>query len=69
VIDAYEHMAAFGHPAKVIAIAMNSRKLSDAEATAERERMRAEFGLPVADPIRHGTDELADAVLAAKKNR
>jgi uncharacterized NAD-dependent epimerase/dehydratase family protein len=69
VIDAYEHMAAFGHPAKVIAIAMNSRKLSDAEATAERERMRAEFGLPVADPIRHGTDELADAVLAAKKAR
>jgi len=69
VIDAYEHMAAFGHPAKVIAIAMNSRKLTDAEATAERERMRAEFGLPVADPIRHGTDELADAVLAAKKNR
>lgn len=69
VIDAYEHMAAFGHPAKVIAIAMNSRKLSDAEATAERERMRAEFGLPVADPIRHGTDELADAVLAARKAR
>jgi uncharacterized NAD-dependent epimerase/dehydratase family protein len=69
VIDAYEHMAAFGHPAKVIAIAMNSRKLSDSEAEAERERMRAEFGLPVADPIRHGTDELADAVLAAKKNR
>jgi uncharacterized NAD-dependent epimerase/dehydratase family protein len=69
VIDAYEHMAAFGHPAKVIAIAMNSRKLSDSEAEAERERMRAEFGLPVADPIRHGTDELADAVIAAKKNR
>lgn len=69
VIDAYEHMAAFGHPAKVIAIAMNSRKLTAEEANTERERMRAEFGLPVADPIRHGTDELADAVLAAKKNR
>ncbi len=69
VIDAYEHMAAFGNPAKVIAIAMNSRKLSDAEAEAERERMRAEFGLPVADPIRHGTDELTDAILAAKNAR
>lgn len=67
VIDAYEHMAAFGHPAKVIAIAMNSRKVTAEEAEAERERMRAEFGLPIADPIRHGPDELVDAVLAFKK--
>lgn len=62
VIEAYEHLAAFGYPAKVIAVAMNSRRVSDAEANAERERIRGEFGLPVADPIRHGPDELLDAV-------
>ncbi|TWT93466.1 hypothetical protein Pla108_39600 [Botrimarina colliarenosi] len=69
VIDAYEHMAAFGNPAKVIGIAMNSRKLSAEAAEVERERMRAEFGLPVADPIRHGPDELVEAILAYKKSR
>lgn len=69
VLEAYEHLASFGEPAKVIAIAMNSRRLNDEEAEAERERMRAEFGLPVADPIRHGPDELNDAVLALKAAR
>ncbi|MGL4512644.1 MAG: DUF1611 domain-containing protein [Lacipirellulaceae bacterium] len=66
-IDAYEHLAAFGYPAKVIAIAMNSRRVSAAEAEAERQRLREEFGLPVADPIRHGPDELCDAVLGLRK--
>ncbi|MEO0531545.1 MAG: DUF1611 domain-containing protein [Planctomycetota bacterium] len=69
VLDAYEHLASFGHPAKVIAIAMNSRKVSDGEAEAERERMRAEFGLPVADPIRHGPGELVDAVLNLRASK
>lgn len=67
VVDAYEHLAAFGHPAKVIAIAMNSRRVSADEAEAERERMRAEFGVPVADPIRHGTDDLLDAIESLRK--
>ncbi len=67
VVDAYEHLAAFGHPAKVIAIAMNSRRVSADEAGAERERVRAELGLPVADPIRHGTGDLLDAIETLKK--
>lgn len=69
VFEAYEHLAAFGEPAKVIAIALNSRRLNDEEAEAERERMRVEFGLPVADPIRHGPDELNDAVLQLRSSR
>lgn len=69
VLEAYEHLAAFGEPAKVIAVAMNSRTCTDAEADAERERVREEFGLPVADPIRHGPDELVDAVLALRDSR
>ena len=69
VLAAYEHLAAFGEPAKVIAIAMNSRKVTAEEAETERERVRAEFGLPVADPIRHGPDELIDAVLKLHTTR
>lgn len=65
-IEAYERLAAFGYPAKVIAIAMNSRRVSAEEAEAERRRLREEFGLPVADPIRHGPDELVDAVVALR---
>lgn len=69
VLEAYEYMAAFGVPAKVIGIAMNSRRLNDDEAEAERERVRGEFGLPVADPVRHGPDELNDAVLSLRASR
>lgn len=69
VLEAYERLAAFGHPAKVIAIAMNSRCVTAEEAEAEREKIRAEYGLPVADPIRHGPDELVEAVIKLKESR
>ena len=60
--DVYEQMASLMHPCKVIGIAMNSRNVSAAEADAERERVRRELRLPVCDVIRHGSDELADAI-------
>lgn len=69
VLEAYEHLASFGEPAKAIAIAMNSRTLTADEAETERERVRTEYGLPVADPIRHGPGELVDAVLAFHRSR
>lgn len=69
VAEAYEHLAAFGEPAKVIGVAMNSRTLSAEAAEEERERVRSEFGLPVADPIRHGPDELLDAIQALQASR
>jgi uncharacterized NAD-dependent epimerase/dehydratase family protein len=40
----------------VIGIAMNSRRVNAEEAEIERERVRAELGLPVCDVIRHGPD-------------
>ena len=46
---------------------MNSRRVDAAEAARERERIRAEFGLPVCDVLRDGPDELVDAVIAFKK--
>jgi uncharacterized NAD-dependent epimerase/dehydratase family protein len=59
----YETMARVMHPCRVIGVAMNSRRLADDEADAERARVRRALGLPVCDALRHGPDELIDAVL------
>jgi uncharacterized NAD-dependent epimerase/dehydratase family protein len=69
VIEAYERMAAFRGGGRVIGVAMNSRRLRDDEADAERARAKAALGLPVADPIRHGSGDLVEAVLALAARR
>jgi uncharacterized NAD-dependent epimerase/dehydratase family protein len=60
---AYETMANLMHPSKVIGVAMNSRLLGDDESQQERERVGKEFGLPVCDVLRHGPNDLVEAVL------
>jgi uncharacterized NAD-dependent epimerase/dehydratase family protein len=67
IVEANELMAAFAYPAKVIGVAMNSRLLKADEAEAERERVRRELGVPVCDVIRHGSDDLVDAILALRR--
>ena len=62
LIEAYELAASWRQPCKVIAIAINGRRLSDAEAIHERERISAELGLPASDVYRDGAAVLADAV-------
>jgi uncharacterized NAD-dependent epimerase/dehydratase family protein len=62
MLKIYETMANLMVPSKVIGIAMNSRKASEDETEREREKIRREFGLPVCDVIRHGPDELLQAV-------
>jgi len=69
VIEAYERMASFRGGGRVIAVAINSRRLTAAEADAERERVRQRLGLPVADPIRHGSGEIVEAVFALAARR
>ena len=66
-IQLTEACASVYQPCRVIAIAMNSRRVSTEEAEAERERVRDEFGIPVCDVVRHGPGELADAVLQLKQ--
>lgn len=62
-----ETMANLHQKCKVIGIGINSRRVSAAEAARERERVKAEFGLPACDVLRDGPDELVEAVIAFKK--
>lgn len=66
VVAAYEHLAEFGGGGRVIGVAINSRLLSAADAAAERDRVRRRLGLPAADPVRDGSDELLDAIEALR---
>jgi uncharacterized NAD-dependent epimerase/dehydratase family protein len=59
----YETVAGAIAPARVIGLGLNSRLLSPEDAERERERVRAEMGLPVCDVYRHGPAELVDAVV------
>lgn len=67
LIDYYERTASIMHPCRVIGIAVNGYKYSDAEVTAECARVEKDLGLPACDVIRHGPDKLVDAVLELKK--
>lgn len=58
----YETMASLLVPSKIIGIAMNSRQMSDSQAEQERQRVRDELGLPVCDVLRHGPDDLSQAI-------
>jgi uncharacterized NAD-dependent epimerase/dehydratase family protein len=62
----FEVMSNIHQPCKIIGIGINSRRVSAAEAAKERERVKAEFGLPACDVIRDGPDELVDAVIRFK---
>jgi uncharacterized NAD-dependent epimerase/dehydratase family protein len=63
IVEVNEMMASLAMPSKVIGVAMNSRLLSADEAEAERDRVRRELGVPVCDVIRHGSDDLVQAIL------
>jgi len=67
IMQLTELAASVYQPCRVIGLAMNSRRLTAAEAELERDRVRAEFGLPVCDVFRHGPGELVDAVLRLKQ--
>ncbi|MFV1968411.1 MAG: DUF1611 domain-containing protein [Pirellulaceae bacterium] len=61
-----EIMASVFRPCPVIGIAMNSRGVDARAAASERDRVRAEFGLPVCDVIRDGPGRLVEAIVQFK---
>ncbi len=58
-----ELMGGLTQPCPVIGVAMNSRRISPEQAEEERRRVQDELNLPVCDVIRHGPDELIEAIL------
>lgn len=52
-------------PARVVAIALNTARLSQTDAEVALKRVEDETGLPTTDPVRHGATRLANAVTQA----
>lgn len=61
----YEEAAALVKPAPVVAVSANTRGLTDGEAEAFVEKVSDETGLPAADPFRHSTKPILEAVLGS----
>ena len=66
VIDFYEAAANIMHPCRVIGVAVNGQKFSDAQVEAECRRVEAELGLPACDVIRQGPTKLVEAAIGLK---
>ena len=64
LIAVYEQTAALLHPARVVAVALNTLGYAEDAACAAGTQMENELHMPVLDPVRHGSERLLDAVLA-----
>lgn len=62
--EAVAHAAGALTPAKVVAIALNTARLTPAEAEEAIAAVEEETGLPAADPVRQGAGKLAASIVA-----
>ena len=67
LVELHERLALPARPARVAAIALNTRRLGDDEARQAIAAAEAETGLPASDPVRFGPGSTVDAVLAARR--
>jgi uncharacterized NAD-dependent epimerase/dehydratase family protein len=65
LVDLHERISLRARPAKVAAVAVNTRGLDDDAARAAIAEAAAETGLTADDPVRFGPERLLDAVLAS----
>jgi len=63
LVELHERLALPARPAKVAAIALNTRRLEEEQALRAVAEARSETGLPADDPVRFGPARLLDAVL------
>jgi uncharacterized NAD-dependent epimerase/dehydratase family protein len=62
LVDLHERMSLLARPARVLAVALNTRDLDEASARRAVEEAEADTGLPADDPVRFGAARLVDAV-------
>ena len=67
LVELHERTALPARPARVAAVALNTRQLSEGEARAALAAAEDETGLPADDPVRFGAERLTEAVLSAEK--
>ena len=65
----YEEVASLVKPAPVVAVSLNTRGMSEEEATELIAAVADETGLPAADPFRGSAKLILEAVLEAPKTR
>lgn len=65
LVELHERLALPARPARVVAVALNTRSVGEEEAWAAIAAAEAETGLTADDPVRFGAARLVDAVLAA----
>lgn len=64
VVDLYERASLPARPARVLALALNTRGLDEVAARTAVAQAAAATGLPVDDPVRFGAGRVLDAVLS-----
>jgi uncharacterized NAD-dependent epimerase/dehydratase family protein len=64
LIEIYERMAEPFRPAKVVAVALNTSAMNEADAQKAIAQAEAESGLPATDAVRYGADKIFDAIVA-----
>jgi uncharacterized NAD-dependent epimerase/dehydratase family protein len=63
LVELHERISLPARPARVAAIALNTRVLSESDARRAIAEAEGETGLPADDPVRFGAKRLVDAVL------